>query len=491
MSTNRKFLPSQRTRGAVPRPPFGPTAPDANWTGSGAAARDAEPPLQPSAWSLRATLGALVSFELAFVLFMFAGAMKANPSLAWLPVDMTGLFFVLSVIGAAFIVFTKKVNRDGLVIAAAMGAFVTWLIATLAWTPGVVYAGEKALESLLVLWACAGAGVIIAADRARVRRFLFLILLIAVWFAIEATIVQTAADKRWYIELGGMTYNHLGNAIVYGAVIAIATLMSMRGLGPFKWIMAALLPLFFYVLLIAGSRQSLLGLTGVLLIAAVIGFRAVPGIAFNRFQLTVWGLLLVAIVGAAVAISSGQSFTLARVSLLFDSEGPGASAEGRLAVMASAVDFWATAPVFGHGVGSFPILAGGPDVRSHPHNIVLEILCELGLLGLVLFGAFLVSALRHIKLQRLREDPLFRCVFLLAAFALARAMIGPDLTENRQLYSFLALLALPMLARSARGGGPRGPRWSSEGQFRDRRSSRPSVQVASRRRAPYAARDGD
>jgi O-antigen ligase len=436
-------------------------------------------------------LGALVSFELSFVLFLFAGAMKANPSLAWMPVDMTGLFFALSVIGAAFIVFTKKVNRDGLVIAAAMGAFVTWLIASLAWTPGVVYAGEKALESLLVFWACAGAAVIIAADRARVRRFLTLILLIAVWFAVEAAIFYATADKQWFLRLAGTTYNQLGNTLVYGAVIATATLISVRGLGPFKWVMAALLPLFFFVLLIAGSRQSLLGLMGVLLLAAVMGFRAVPGIAFNRFQLTVWGLLLAAMVATVVAALSGESFTLRRAGLLLNLEGPGESIAGRLVLMSEAVDFWATAPVLGHGVGSFPILGGGADVRSHPHNIVLEILCELGLLGLVLFGAFLVFALRHVKLHRLREDPLFRCVFLLAVFAFARAMVGPDLTENRMLYPFLGLLALPMLAPTARGGGPLGARRSSEGQFRGQRYSRPDRQIGSRRRAPYAARDGD
>ena len=133
------------------------------------------------------------------------------------------------------------------------------------------------------------------------------------------------------------------------------------------------------------------------------------------------------------------------------------SAATREMVMVQAVQFWAGAPLIGNGVGSFPILEGWvADEKRHPHNIILEVLSDLGLVGLILFAAFLVSSLSSVKLHRLRVDPLFRCVFLLAVFDLSFAMVGPDLSEHRLLYVMLGLLALPAMQELRPAGGPLG-----------------------------------
>jgi hypothetical protein len=39
----------------------------------------------------------VMSFEVIFVLFIFAGLYKADPRLAWFPVDLTLLLFLVSV----------------------------------------------------------------------------------------------------------------------------------------------------------------------------------------------------------------------------------------------------------------------------------------------------------------------------------------------------------------------------------------------------------
>ena len=445
MSMNRRLLPNQRLRDAVLHLPSAPTGPDADSTSLGGPRRKADLPLQPSTWSIRAALAALFSFELLFLLFLSAGRIKANSYLAWMPVDLTGLLFTLSVIAGAFIVLTKKVNRHGLVIAGAMAVFATWLFVSLLWTLGVVYAHQKVLGVVLACWACAGGAVIIAADRARVRRFLTLLVLLAVWFAIEGIFAYAKAEKRWFVEIGGTSYAGLGNTVGYGAVIVVATLISLRRLGAFKVVLAALLGVFVFIMLVAGSRHPVLGLALVLLLAATAGFRPTSGIGLQRYQIAALVLLILAVSAVvALILSESSTFTLGRFETLLFTEGGGRSTHERQVAMAKAAHFWASAPVLGHGVGSFPILENWvTDERRHPHNVILEILCELGLVGLILFGAFLLSALSCFKLQRLREDPLFRCVFLLAVFDLSHALVGPDLTEHRLLYAMLGLLALP------------------------------------------------
>lgn len=456
MSTDRNFLPGQGIRGAGPRPAFGPIAPDSVSTGPGIPGREPDLPLQPSTWSIQATLAALLSFEFLFVLFLAAGRIKASAYLAWMPVDLTGTLFALSVVAGAFMILTKEVNLRGIMIATAMAAFVTWLIVSLLWTPGVAYAQEKVLSSLLALWACAGAAIIIATDRARVRRFLTLLVLFAVWYAIEGAFAYAAAENRWYVEVLGTNYGILGNSVAHGAVIVIATLISLRRAVALKVVLLALLVVFAFILLIAGSRHPLLGLALVLLLAVTIGFRRSSGIGLQRFQLAAMALLVLAVgTVTALILREAQTYTLGRFEILLQAEGGGKSAQGRLLGMANAVSFWQEAPVVGHGVGSFPILENYPrDARRHPHNIFLEVLCELGLVGLILFGIFLVSALRWVKLSRLRGDPLYRCVFLLAMFDFSHAMLGPDLGEHRLFYAFLGLLALP----AARGMGAASPR---------------------------------
>ena len=450
---NPQMSPGQRLRDAVLHSPSAQSAPHADSTSPGVSGRDTVLPLEPKGWSLRAAFAALFSFEFLFVLFLLAGRIKSNPHLAWLPVDMTALFFALSVIAGALIVMTKKVNRYGLVIAAALAAFVTWLTVSLSWTPSIIYAHQKALYSVLSFWACAGAAVIIAADRARVRRFLTLVVVFALWYAIEGLIAYATAETRSFLQVGGANYFLLGDLVGCGAVIALATLISLRRRGTFKVMLAVLFALFFFIVLVAGARQPLLGLTIALVLAAVIGFRTAPGgIAFKRFQRGAWALLLAAAVAIVALIATGSmTQTLARFQTLFYAEDGGRSAAARQVAWAQAFDFWTSAPIVGHGVGSYPILENWvTDERRHPHNIFLETLCELGLVGLILLSLFLLVALRCIKFQRLREDALFRCIFLLAVYQCIASMVTTDLSEHRLLYSALGLLALPELQPIAR-----------------------------------------
>ena len=55
----------------------------------------------------------------------------------------------------------------------------------------------------------------------------------------------------------------------------------------------------------------------------------------------------------------------------------------------TAIDLWRENPLLGVGLAGFPLHAGFGDVLGvYPHNIILELGCETGLVGLVLFSAF-------------------------------------------------------------------------------------------------------
>jgi O-antigen ligase len=121
----------------------------------------------------------------------------------------------------------------------------------------------------------------------------------------------------------------------------------------------------------------------------------------------------------------------------------GDSAAVRLDFYTAAVHLWATSPVFGHGIGSWPVLAGYGDQRAYPHNILLEIAVELGLVGLVLFVGLLAFALRALGPWHLvRQDPIRVLILMLFASMFINALVSGDLSYNRPLFAVLGLMAV-------------------------------------------------
>ena len=80
---------------------------------------------------------------------------------------------------------------------------------------------------------------------------------------------------------------------------------------------------------------------------------------------------------------------------------------------------------------------------------MLQIAAELGLVGLVLFGVFVWSGLRHAGLRRLRDDPLMVCVLAYFITAIQGSMFAKELTGGRKMFFAVALFAIPAASRAA------------------------------------------
>tara|TARA_B100001057_G_scaffold461842_1_gene514249 strand:- start:8026 stop:9090 length:1065 start_codon:yes stop_codon:yes gene_type:complete len=72
----------------------------------------------------------------------------------------------------------------------------------------------------------------------------------------------------------------------------------------------------------------------------------------------------------------------------------------RIYLFSNAIDLWTTnfyTLFFGGGVKSFPIYINQNITGWYPHNIFLEVLCELGILGFLIFLKILVTGATNIK----------------------------------------------------------------------------------------------
>ena len=394
--------------------------------------------------SPRALLASLVSFEALMVLYMFAGVYKADPRFAWVPVDPTGLFFVLSVLVGSFIIVLNPIHKKGLPVVFAMLCLVVWFMVSLLWSPSRLYGPDKVfLMETLALWAVIAGAVIIAPDPERLRRLFTLLLLLSLWVAVEAVLIyaETGGQLR-RVALESGSYLNMGRVCGLGALVALVAWLS-GGQRVVRWLCLLLFVGFGFALAIGGGRGPLVATALPLLISVVIGVRLTRRkILYSPAQLSVLVLLLIVAGGLTLygEVTEQRLGTLERLYEL--TEGDFGTAATRARYYAKAGELWSEAPLLGHGTGSWPLLTGSADAPHYPHNVFAELLVEGGAVALVLFLMLLGVAIRPVTLERLRQDPQALCAMMLFANTFLNAMMSGDLPGNRAMFLMIGMLAL-------------------------------------------------
>ena len=132
-------------------------------------------------------------------------------------------------------------------------------------------------------------------------------------------------------------------------------------------------------------------------------------------------------------------------------------AEDRGEHAAWTVDMWKDYPVFGSGLGSFPVVypryAGEKAwwTYTHAHNDYLEFGAETGVIGLSLLGLMvLLSFAAALRAQYLRRDPLMRGLSFAAMMGILALMIHSFVDFGLQIpanaLTFMLLLAFAWIS---------------------------------------------
>jgi len=394
--------------------------------------------------SLPTLITSIFSFETLILLYMYAGLYKGDPRFAWIPGDPTGLFFALSVVVGLLIMLFNKVDMRGLYVVIAMLALVVWLVITLIWSPSEIYGPNKVFYNMatLELWAVIAAALIIAPDPIRLRRLFSLLLLLSIWWGIEAIIASIETGGKTSLFVGSTNYLGLGRLCGLGMSIAFVAWLFMKR---FRILFFFLFVGLGVVIALAGGRGPLLSVAVALLIPIVVGLRlAKQNLFYTRQQRLAAMVVSLAVIGLAIYVSSAEELprTLDR---LMGTTGGGelkGTAGDRANTYERAVELWQLNFVLGHGAGSWPLLNGRPDdFPSHPHNLFLELLVESGVVGLVIFLILLTNSLKRISLVQMASDPLAMTTVLVTVNMFCNTMVSGDLSDNRTLFLLIGLLA--------------------------------------------------
>jgi O-antigen ligase len=417
--------------------------------------------VSPTRWPLylRTAVGTVISFEAALILFLFAGVYKADPRFAWLPVDITALFFVLSLLAGAYIIWTRGilVRRFAAVLLWLYGALFAYALLSTLWSPSVFYAHSKTLYlATLVFWPLAGTALIIAPERARYRRFFLLLLLFTGWVAVESALafwLNTASGAvSALVEVLSGTYLSLSRVVAPGFLVLAAYALLIARKHWQRGLLGLLCVLFLAVLLVIGGRAPLIAavLSGLILLS---GLKPRLGRTPQRLliQLALLAAAVLIMVAGWQSLPSSiheQPATLRRISLLVSQ---GIEQNRRIQHYQQTLYYLDNNPLFGQGIGSWPVVVGYGDVRAYPHDIFLELLFELGVIGLCIFLAMLLVGLLSLPpWARLRRSPYLLLAVSLFVYALINASVSGDLNDNRLLFAALGLLLIPGAAPSSR-----------------------------------------
>ncbi len=406
-------------------------------------------PLAPivRGWIGRGLL-AFLSFEFVFAAFINAGHYKGSKALAWVPVDLTALTFGVSLFVALVILAYRglRVPRASLPILGFGVLFIVYAVGSLIWSPSHVYGMQKAeFLGTLNLWALVAPAVVIAADRGRERRFIVFLFAFSLLIGINAGLMSADTAGRQTLNVLGGDYLGVGRAVGAGTAIALAVLLAPRIGAVVRVVALGLFLASLWLLILGGGRGPFMAAVVASLIPLILGVRlGPPGFVIVKRYMP-WALALVIVV-AAVTVVLGQGpnppQTLSRLQVLSTESMGGSSAATRFSWYGTSIRLWEQRPVFGYGVGSWPVLMGFRDARNYPHDIFLEILVENGGLGLLLFVGMLVAGLASLAPWRtISSDPWRVLLLMLFVNALINSMISGDLPDNRFLFAATGMLA--------------------------------------------------
>lgn len=391
----------------------------------------------------------IFTFELFFILFLYAGRYKTDPRFAWIPVDLTALFFGISVLGGIYILFFVSrfsFRPSALKLNAIYLAFIIYALATYIWTPGEIYAKEKLLYiATLTFWPLLATSLIISSTYKRIRRFMIVYVAFATWVAVEAFLAYQQSGGWTISALGG---DYLGIGRVIGPAVLI-TLMFVLYYANTLFVRVAgmvIFVLFLYVQLITGGRGPLLSTIIPMLIplTASISLQSKGTVKVRKAFPVMASMAGIAALGGIILLNSENvPVTIRRLDILFsESTGPG-SAQARVSFYVSSLGLWIQNLLTGHGVGSWPLLIGHIDMQAYPHNLILETLVEFGLIGLTILGTLFVYGIRNLGgWNVIRSNPLKMLICMIFLNTFINAMVSGDLTDNRFVFGALGLMML-------------------------------------------------
>lgn len=349
-----------------------------------------------------------------------------------------------SLVALLAFLFYRVIVGDELTVSRSFGivlliwtVFLLYFATSMLWSPSSNYALVKFLRlatigSLLLI-----VPTMLFADTRRIFNFSNLAIYVAV--PVAALIILGFLSPNYgrpYVVLGVMSHLGPGRIIGFGIVVVAYYVLSTERRSQ-QIVYVAMLGILLFGILVSQSRGPLVAAMVstvtlvVLFIAVERDDRRLAALFLTASFLAVVSLFVLHFVFGISVPNFERILPLLRGE--FD-----ASNQRRLRFLRQGALLWLESPILGSGAGSYGVWIHGVDIEEYPHNVFVETLAELGLIGLLLFGSILAVTLRSIVANR-NKHPIWILLLGLFLYALLNASFSQDLQGNRMVYATIGL----------------------------------------------------
>lgn len=384
----------------------------------------------------------------ALASFAYAGQLKSNPLLTWIPIDLT--ITLAAVVAVITIAARLRSGPARGTVAAVITLFGVLLLGLVNWS-GEGYSLIKA-QTLWTLTALAALSPYYLLRSERQRRS-FLVTLTAIGSAVAlVTMVQPSYASEYSTIQVFAGANTIGTGrIISTAVVICAIAATAPHSRPRRRLGLAILCIVLVgVTFLSGSRGPVFALAAGVTTAILMS--PVAGRARGRALGVIGFLGAIALYWASRTSSDGFNRVLDFAAGQQDN-----SSRARLTFWNASFDYAMKSPA-GTGVGDFRELPGmwlhaAPNGEIYPHNILMEVFVEFGWLAGFALVLMLVATLRRARF--LAATTTGAALLGLLVFSLVNASVSGDLNDNRILWIVLgAAWAIPKPRARAAFTGP-------------------------------------
>jgi len=193
------------------------------------------------------------------------------------------------------------------------------------------------------------------------------------------------------------------------------------------------------ILFVSGARGPTIFFSFLILVMCVSSGK-------KQILLFMGGLMLVLSLTMIALNISKENLVVGKSARLLNVNLQSTSIEGRIRLFQEAWEMISEKPFLGYGIGSFSYVTTGSDNRGYPHNIMLEIWSENGILALICFAIFLLLIF-YLSYKR-RHKKFVLPLFFVNLFFLFNLMKSSSLTDARIFFAYLGILYVMIYAGS-------------------------------------------
>jgi len=389
-----------------------------------------------------ARLNDLASFETIFTAFAFVCLYKGHPLVASLNarIDLTILTAIVSFATGMLLVCREPIMPKGKSLLASLIFIVFCLYALSSY---VLYGSgsEATLKTAKLLsfipWIFA-APLLVMNNPTRLRRFVTIVLILASVTSVYALFSGFGGQTMLSVFSPG-NYQALGRLCGMASVTFLMYSFHEKTASRKRMYLFSA-ALFFLMASLSGARQAMVGII-VAWMLYLSGLMLVKTNIKRLIKLAVLLSCLVLVVACVIQLLPSDYLFKAHVeerSLIASLRRITHTLKEskRYDLWYSAVSVWKKHPIIGAGIGSFRCESRLVRWR-HAHNMLLELLCELGVCGLLLgllFAGTTMWALFDLHNSDYRV--LGMVLGILWLFNGIAAMFSGDITDNREVYLF-------------------------------------------------------